>query len=318
MNNLNTSPSPQSRPPKIGLALGCGGAKALVHMGVLKALEDHNIPIHAVSGCSMGAYVGALWATGVSADKMIHLAAEMRDKKSLKQLADPAVPPIKGLFYGNKVKERLRETIGTPRIEDLDRKFIAIAANLENYQRVVFNSGDLLEAVHASCAMPGIIVPVTVNGIRCVDGGVIDPVPVYALKKYTDVDYVIAVSTTPSLNDIDSDLALEAEYTTVSLNLTEEDESATDWIKSKLSDIGKKYNPTAEGNMLDTLRRSLKASQIRIAHDACKNADLSISPVCMESKWDDYERYEYFISLGAKAAIDSINDIKTLISPSSV
>ena len=311
------SPQASTRSPKIGLALGCGGAKALVHMGVLKALEDHNIPIHAVAGCSMGAYVGALWATGVSAEKMIHLAAEMRDKKSLKQLADPAVPPIKGLFYGNKAKDRLKETIGTPKIEELDRKFIAIAANLENYQRVVFNSGDLLTAVHASCAMPGIIVPVTVNDIRCVDGGVIDPVPVYALRKYSDVDYVIAISTTPSLNDIDSDLALEAIHVDSyeSENLTDEDESASDWIKSKLSDLGKKYNPAAKGNMLDTLRRSLKASQIRIAHDACKNADLSISPVCMESEWDDYERYEYFISLGAKTALASMDKIKQLNTP---
>jgi len=323
MSNLHTPQVLQSeqqtnahiQTPKIGLALGCGGAKALVHMGVLKVFEDYNIPIHAISGCSMGAYVGALWATGVSTDKMIHLAAEMRDKKSLKQLADPVVPPIKGLFYGNKVKERLKETIGSPKIEDLDRKFIAIAANLENYQRVVFDSGDLLEAVHASCAIPGVIVPVTVNGIRCVDGGVIDPVPVNTLRKYTDVDYVIAVSTTPSLNDIESDLTLKAATKDIHTEeSTDEDESAKDWIKSKLSDIGKKYNPAAKGNMLDTLRRSLKASQIRIAHDACKNADLSISPVCMESEWDDYERYEYFISLGAKAALDSIDDIKKLIS----
>lgn len=304
-----------TRPPKIGLALGCGGAKALVHMGVLKALEDNNIPIHAVSGCSMGAYVGALWAAGVPADKMIHLAAEMRDKKSIKQLADPAVPPIKGLFYGNKVKELLKATIGSPKIEELDRKFICIAANLENYQRVVFNSGDLLEAVHASCAMPGIIVPVTVNGIRCVDGGVIDPVPVYALKKYTDVDYVIAISTTPSLDDIDSDVAMEATLIVTNEELTEEDETAKDWIKSKLSKLGKKYNPAAKGNMLDTLRRSLKASQIRIAHDACKQADLAISPVCMESEWDEYERYEYFISLGAKAALDAMEDITQLTNP---
>ena len=309
-NELSSS----TRQPKIGLALGCGGAKALAHMGVLKALEDHNINIHAVAGCSMGAYVGALWASGVSADKMIHLAAEMRDKKHLKELADPAVPPIKGLFYGNKVKERLKETIGTPKIEDLDRKFIAIAANLENYQRVVFNSGDLLEAVHASCAMPGVIVPVTVNGIRCVDGGVIDPVPVYTLKKYTDVDYVIAISTTPSLDDIDSDVAIEA-ITNVNDEVSEEEESASDWIKSKLADFGKKYNPAAKGNMLDTLRRSLKASQIRIAHDACARADLAISPVCMESEWDEYERYEYFISLGAKATLNSMEEIKKLTTP---
>ena len=305
-------PEPLMRQPRIGLALGCGGAKALVHMGVLKVLEDHDIPIHAVSGCSMGAYVGALWASGMSADEMIHLAAEMRDKDSFKKLADPAIPPIKGLFYGHKLKDHLENAIGNPKIEELDRKFIAIAANLENYQRVVFNSGCLLEAVHASCAMPGIIVPVEVNGIRCVDGGVVDPVPVSVLKKYTDVDYVIAVSTTPTLDDLDSDEAVEA---VVLANEQDDSDSASAWIKSKISSLGKKYNPVAKGNMLDTLRRSLKAAQIRIAHDACKKADVAIFPVCMNSAWNEYERYEYFISLGAKEALGALEQIKELTKP---
>ena len=303
---------PALRQPKIGLALGCGGAKALVHMGVLKVLEDNDIPIHAISGCSMGAYVGALWASGVSADKMIHLAAEMRDKDSFKKLADPAVPPIKGLFYGHKLKDHLQKAIGNPKIEELDRKFIAIAANLENYQRVVFNSGDLLEAVHASCAMPGIIVPVEVNGVRCVDGGVVDPVPVSALKKYTDVDYIIAVSTTPTLDDLDSDEAVEA---VVLEPEQDQNESTSAWLKSKLSSFGKKYNPVAKGNMLDTLRRSLKASQIRIAHDACKKADVAIYPICKDSAWDEYERYEHFISLGAKEALAALDQMKALTAP---
>jgi NTE family protein len=300
------------RQPRIGLALGCGGAKALVHMGVLKVLEDHDIPIHAVSGCSMGAYVGALWASGMSADKMIHLAAEMRDKDSFKKFADPAVPPIKGLFYGHKLRDHLEKTIGNPKIEDLDRKFIAIAANLENYQRVVFTSGDLLEAVHASCAMPGIIVPVLVNGVRCVDGGVVDPVPVNVLKKYTNVDYIIAVSTTPSLDDLDSDEAVEA------VALENENDGTGAWFKSKISSLGKKYNPIAKGNMLDTLRRSLKASQIRIAHDACKKADVAIFPVCANSAWDEYERYEHFISLGATETLAALEKIKDLTRPISI
>ena len=302
-------PEPVMRAPRIGLALGCGGAKALVHMGVLKVLEDHDIPIHAVAGCSMGAYVGALWASGISADKMIHLAAEMRDKDSFKKLADPAVPPIKGLFYGNKLKAHLEKTIGSPKIQELDRIFIAIAANLDTYQRVVFNRGDLLEAVHASCAMPGIIVPVTVNGVRCVDGGVVDPVPVSVLKKYTDVDYIIAVCTTPTLDDLESEQAIEA------INADDEtsnNDGAAAWFKSKISILGKKYNPVGEGNMLDTLRRSLKASQIRIAHDACKKADVALYPICTESAWDEYERYEHFISLGANETLAALDKIKEL------
>ena len=312
----DSTPEPVMRQPRIGLALGCGGAKALVHMGVLKVLEDHKIPIHAVSGCSMGAYVGALWASGMSAEKMIHLAAEMGAKDSFKKLADPAVPPIKGLFYGHKIKDHLEQSIGKPKIENLDRKFIAIAANLENYQRVVFNSGDLLEAVHASCAMPGIIVPVEVNGIRCVDGGVVDPVPVNALRKYADVDYIIAISTTPTLDDLDSDEAVEAVVVEPDQAKNENSGINTStWIKSKISSLGKKYNPAAEGNMLDTLRRSLKASQIRIAHDACKRADVAIYPTCQDSAWDEYDRYEHFISLGAKDTLAAINQIKKLTAP---
>jgi len=313
ITHYNDDSLSNTRSPRIGLALGCGGAKALVHMGVLKVLEDHDIPIHAIAGCSMGAYVGALWASGLSASEMIHLAAEMREKDTFKKLADPAIPPIKGLFYGHKVKDHLKKTIGSPNIEDLDRKFIAIAANLENYQRVVFNSGSLLEAVHASCAMPGIIVPVDVNGVRCVDGGVIDPVPVNVLKQYTDVDYVIAVSTTPTLEDLDSDETVEA----VIVESDEENEESisTEWFRSKISSLGKKYNPIGNGNIVDTLRRSLKASQIRIAHDACQRADLAIHPICMDSAWDEYERYEHFISLGAKTALASLDEIKKLKDP---
>ena len=297
------------RQPRIGLALGCGGAKALVHMGVLKVLEDHDIPIHAVSGCSMGAYVGALWASGVSADKMIHLAAEMGDKDSFKKLADPAVPPIKGLFYGHKIKDHLEATIGNPKIEELDRNFIAIAANLENYQRVVFDSGNLLEAVHASCAMPGIIVPVTVNGIRCVDGGVVDPVPVGSLRDYLDVDIIIAVSTTPELSDIE---AAEPVITIEEVAPTNEGDS---WLRTKINSIGKKYNPAAKGNMLDTLRRSLKASQIRIAHDACMRADLALHPITEETAWHQYEKFAHFIEVGEKTTLVAMPEIKKLLEP---
>lgn len=298
-----------TRAPRIGLALGCGGAQALVHIGVIKALEDHGVEIHAVSGCSMGAYIGALWATGMSAEEMISMVAVFHDKKALKKMADPAVPPIKGLFYGNLVKEHLAEQIGTPRIEDLERQYIAIAANLDNYQRVIFNEGDLLSAVHASCAMPGIVVPVEVNGIRCVDGGVVDPVPVGVLRDYTDVDLLIAVSTTPSLSDIES---ADATITLEEVLPVVENES---WLRSKLSVLGQKYNPAAKGNMLDTLRRSLKASQIRLAQESCKRADLTIQPVTKTTKWDDFQNYEYFIEEGAKATLELMGEIKKLREP---
>jgi len=282
------------RAPRIGLALGCGGARALVHIGVIKALEDNKIPIHAVSGCSMGAYIGALWATGKSPEEMIRYVMEFSDKGSFKKLSDPAVPPIRGLYYGNLVKADLKEKIGEPRIEELERKYIAIAANLDNYQRVVLNKGDLLSAVHASCAMPGIVVPVNINGIRCVDGGVVDPVPVGVLHDYADVDLVIAVSTTQSLSDID---ATETAITVEAVNVEEvEDEEETkSWLQSKLSDLGKKYN--------------------RIAHESCKKADVAIQAEHGDGKWDEFENFEHYIAEGAKAALAVMDEIKQLTEP---
>lgn len=297
------------RQPRIGLALGCGAAKALVHMGVFKALEEHNIQIHAVSGCSMGAYVGALWATGHSAEEMIQRAEDMKAKNALKELADPIIPPIKALFHGKKMRAQFEKAIGNVNIEELNHRYIAVAANLDNYQRVVFDSGNILDAVHASCAMPGIISPVEINGIRCVDGGVVDPVPVGALRDYMDVDHIIAVSTTPMLRDIDSDNFVPPERDIA------EDPEKQSWLKSKLSNLGNKINPAASGNMLDTLRRSLKASQIRIAHDACKRAHLSIHPICKETSWDDFDKYEHFIRLGEESTLEVIDAIKELTQP---
>lgn len=302
-------PQQPSRPPKIGLALSCGGAKSLAHIGVLDILERNKIPIHAIAGCSMGSYVGALWATGHSVQQMLDLAAGMQDSRTLRRLADPVIPPIKGLFHGNKVKAHLGRSIGQhTKFEDLDRKLIVIAANLDTYERAVFRRGNLLNAVHASCAMPGIVVPVEIDGMRLTDGGVVDPVPVAALRKFTDVDYVIAVSTIPMLSEIDSHAAARA--------TAEADETETDsWWRSTLSKMGNHLNPAAEGNMIDNLRRSLRASQIRLAHDSCLRADIAIHPVTHGALWHEYNRFSDFIDLGRSKTETALPEIRKLLEP---
>lgn len=297
-----------TRPARIGLALSCGGAKSLAHIGVLEVLEQHNIPIHAISGSSFGAYIGALWATGHSVEQMKVLAEQMQDPKTLRSLADPVIPPIKGLFYGNKVKEHLGKSIGNTSFEELDRKLLVISANLDTYERIVFRKGCILDAVHASCAMPGFVVPVEINGMRCTDGGVVDPVPVGALHKFTDIDYVIAVSTLPSLQEIDTHA--EAEMTA-----KEDAGEVQPWWKNPLSSIGTKFNPSAKGNVIDNLRRALRASQIRMAHDSCLRANIAIHPVSMGASWHEYDRFEHFIELGRQHATAVLPDIQKFLEP---
>ncbi|MFC4993585.1 patatin-like phospholipase family protein [Rubritalea tangerina] len=299
----------QLRPPRIGLALSSGGAKSLAHIGVMQVLEENNIPIHAVSGSSMGAYIGSLWATKHNAKQMLKLAAEMQDPNTMRKLADPVIPPIRGVFYGNKVKAQLARSIGTVTFEELDRKLLVIAANLDTYERIVFRKGSVLDAVHASCAMPGIIVPVEIDGMRCTDGGVVDPVPVGALKKFTDVDKIIAVSTVPTLQDIDTHLSAAE---------TAEGEKEVElesWWQRALTILGSKINPGATGNMIDNLRRSLRASQIRMAHDSCLRADVSIHPISHGSQWHEYHQFEQFIELGRREATKAMPEIKKLLEP---
>lgn len=302
----------KTRPPRIGVALSSGGAKSLAHLGVMQVLEENNIPIHAVSGSSMGAYVGSLWATNHSAEQMLDLAANMQDPSTMRKLADPVIPPIRGVFYGNKVKAQLARSIGPATFEESERQLLVIAANLDTYERVVFRTGSILDAVHASCAMPGIIVPVEINGMRCTDGGVVDPVPVGALKKFTDVDYVIAVSTVPTLEDIDTHTAAEA---TAEEEIEVELES---WWQRSLGILGSKINPGAKGNIIDNLRRALRASQIRMAHDSCLRADVVIHPISLGSRWHEYHNFENFIDLGRREALKALPEIQKLLAPISI
>lgn len=291
--------------PRIGLALSSGGAKSLAHVGVIQVFEENNIPIHAIAGSSMGAYIGALWAAGCHGGKLEELAAEMHDKSVLRKLADPAFPFLKGLVKGEKAKEHLAKTLGYISFDELERELIVVAADLNSNERVVIRSGPVLDAVHASCAMPGVVVPVEVDGRRCVDGGVVEPVPVGALRRFCDVDYVIAVSTLPSF-----------------LELAEDDERDDPMFESSAprglwgrlkKSINSKVNLAAEGNSIDTLRRSIRIAQIRMAHDSCKRADIVLhAHSSHNSQWHDYQNYRHFVDLGREVAEQALPRILDL------
>ncbi len=296
---LETTPT---RKPKLGLALSAGGAKGLAHVGVVQVLEENGIEVHAISGSSMGAYVGSLWAAGFSGKDLEILAAEMHDRRQFWKLADPILPPLSGLFKGEKAKKHLKKSLGDLRFEDLARKLLVITFDLDTRERLVKRAGCIADAVHASCAMPGIISPVILDGHRCSDGGVVDPVPVSALKKFTDVDYVIAVSVVPTYDDIENkDPAAPS--------------SSPPLLKRIVRKIHRSTNLLAYGNVVDTLRRSLGASQIRIAHESIKKADICLHPDCKTGLWHDYTNFEKYIEAGREATLAQLTEIKALFEP---
>lgn len=173
--------------PKVGLALGSGGARGFAHIGVLKVLEEAGVHIDYIAGSSMGALVAALYGSGVSVRQMARMAVTFRRKYYL----DFTVPKM-GFVSGKKLHHLLKTFTRGMTIEQLSPKIAVVATDLLAGKKVVFTSGSAADAVRASIAIPGIIVPVKKNGTLFVDGGVIDRVPVSVVKEM-GADYVIAV-----------------------------------------------------------------------------------------------------------------------------
>ncbi|MFC0558720.1 patatin-like phospholipase family protein [Halalkalibacter alkalisediminis] len=187
--------------PKIGLALGSGGARGFAHIGVLKALEKEAIPIDYIAGSSMGALVGSLYGVGQSPANLERFATLFRRKYFI----DFIVPKL-GFIAGQKAKEVIRLLAKGKKLEELNPPVAIVATDIKNGERVVLTEGDVATAVRASIAIPGIFVPEKVGDRLLVDGGVIDRVPVSVVKEMgADVTIAVDVSyfrTEPELHTI--------------------------------------------------------------------------------------------------------------------
>ncbi len=159
----------------IVLALGSGGARGIAHLGILRVLEREGIPVRAVIGSSIGAQIGALYASGMSLQQLIRLACDV-DWKTTIRLFLPEFGRS-GLITDKGIREFLEPHLGHLDIEDMNIGFAAIAADLISGEEVLIRHGNLLEAVRASIAVPGLLKPSRVDGQWLVDGGLVNPVP---------------------------------------------------------------------------------------------------------------------------------------------
>lgn len=173
--------------PKVGLALGSGGARGFAHLGVMKVLLEEGIPVDYIAGSSMGALVGCFYAAGSDIDRLYKLSRVFKRKYYL----DFTVPKM-GFIAGKRVKELIRIFTYGRNLEDLDIPVSVVATDLMTGEKVVFSKGPIAEAVRASISIPGILVPEKYNGKLLVDGGVVDRIPVSVVQKM-GADIVIAV-----------------------------------------------------------------------------------------------------------------------------
>ena len=176
--------------PKIGIALGSGGARGWCHIGVLRALAEEGVEPSIVAGCSMGALVGAAYVAG-ALDALEEFARSLTWPKIASFL--DVNPARGGLIEGNRIITLLRTLKGDAPIESFAKAFTAIASDLGTGREIWLQNGSMADAVRASIAIPGIISPLKLNGRWLLDGGMTNPVPVSACRAM-GADIVIAAN----------------------------------------------------------------------------------------------------------------------------
>jgi NTE family protein len=174
--------------PKLGLALGSGSARGWAHVGVIRALADHGIVPDVVAGCSMGAMVGAAFAAGRI--EQLEAWALSLDGRGVFGLLDIGLRG--GLIKGNRLLDFFDGHIGGRQFSELVVPFAAVAADLASGQEIWLREGKVSDAVHASCAVPGLFQPGLRDGRYLIDGSVVNPIPV-SLCRTMGADIVIAV-----------------------------------------------------------------------------------------------------------------------------
>jgi NTE family protein len=176
-----------NRKPKVGLALSGGATLGAAHIGVLQVLEREGIHADFVAGTSAGALVGAMYCAGVPLDELSDIFLTLKWPSLIKL----AITNPLALFDIQPMDGVINKKIGTINFEDLKIPFAAIGCDLMTGERIVLDHGPLAPAIRASASVPGIFLPVEINGRMLVDGGVVDNLPVEQIRAM-GADYLIA------------------------------------------------------------------------------------------------------------------------------
>ncbi len=177
--------------PKIGLALGSGGARGLAHIGAIKILEANKIPIDFIAGSSIGALIGGLYAATKDINKIDEIILSSSKKQLLNLMIDPSITG--GIISGDKIEGFLNNIIDDVTFNELKIPFSAVATDLKSGRPVIIKKGKVSSAIRSSIAVPLIFKPIKDGKKLLVDGGLSSPVPVEAVRDM-GADYIIAVN----------------------------------------------------------------------------------------------------------------------------
>ena len=285
--------------PKVCLALGGGAARGLAHLGVLKVFEDAKLPMHMITGTSLGALVGGMYASQPDAtywiERVDQYLRSFRSRKTRLEVirrlempnhehgffADMANLVRKGFFWGvtatkpafisvEDYEAFLDPIIPDIQIENTTIPYACVATDIRNGKRVVFTCGSMRTAVRASCALPGIFPPVRDSGMLLVDGGWVERVPVIAAQNM-GADVIIAV-------DVSSEIA--------------------------------KFD---ESSGLDIVLRADAVTRVFLNSLLRDEADVAVRPDVGDIHWADFSDPRGLIRKGELATLESIVEIRKAI-----
>ena len=229
---------------QISLVLGSGGARGYAHIGVIEELERQGYEIASISGSSMGALIGGLYACGRLDDyREWVLGLDALDVASLLDITFSRG----GIIEGEKVFEHLAKMIGKRRIEELPIKFTAVATDIVRKKEVWFQQGDLLRAVRASIAIPSIFTPVRIGRMVLVDGGALNPLPV--------------APTQSDLTDLTIAVNLYGEIPRPEIEMEEEENLRKRKIESTVRELFERNREETKFTMFDILDKTFDTMQ---------------------------------------------------------
>jgi len=285
-------------PPKIGIALGGGGARGLAHVGILKVLEEEKIPIYCISGASVGAVVGAMYAQNPDADALIERFKTTLDESFYNQLGlkhlrtnyaqegsflHQATRSIKRRIVINMAQSRmallnelrlsavLARLIDKGNIEDTKIPLAVVSTSLHTGEDIVFRSGEIINAIAASSAIPGFLPPILTNDDLLTDGGTSCPVPV------------------PLLHEMGA-------HTTIAVEISM-----------------REYSPLESPSALEIISRAEMITSRNLARMMADTADVSIFPDTKDIHWSEFFRFNELIEAGMESAREKLSEIKKAI-----
>lgn len=304
-------------PKNIGLALGSGSARGWSHIGVLRALAEAEIEISYVAGTSIGSLVGA--ACALNKMDVLEDFARQLDWKQIVSFLDVTFPRS-GLIDGKKISDFFRSHVREMNIEELPLRYCAVATDLATGREVVLNKGDLIEAIRASISVPGIFTPVRKNGSFLVDGGLVNPVPVSAVRKM-GADYVIAVDLNHDIIDkrsaagiapVDSSVAgVVVQPRPPKWRIAQElGNRFNEFSSPALSQVRQWLHNDPVPNIFDVLTTAINIMEVQITETrlATDPPDLLIRPKLGDVRFLEFHRADEAIAEGYREAMAQIKE----------